>query len=349
MRKCKVVMVCAMAGVLIGATSSWATPTSGELFYTTFAGTDRVFKVDYSFDGSTFSLGASTTLASNIGADGIAGNPQDANSLFVGAQGPTVHRVSRTGAGVISSHPTGGPSAFHLEVPDNDTLLASGIPGALARFPVLAGGSLGAASSIPLLGDNTTLTQVITTPGGDFYTSSGPAGNGSYGTLTYDTGMASTATSATTAQFYGASGSLGGVLPAAHGGVYDPFSDSVLIFGSDHITQLSLAGAILADITVADQDFDQGTVDGMGHVFVADNGGELTFLDYSAASAGGLIDGAGTFISTQFLAAALDDVAPLIGSGGTNNPGPAIPEPLSATLGVMGLSLLGMRLRRQVA
>lgn len=344
MKRLSGMLMCAGAGVglLVGASSAWATTaTSGRLFYTTFMGGTNVHRVDYNYDGAaTFTLSNNTGIDAVNGADGIVGNPQDSSTVIVGGQSSgDVHVVKRDGSGSVSfASPV--TDNYHLEVPDATTLLTSSIPGALGRFTINPGGSLTANGTIPLAGSNLTLTQVITTPVGDFYTSSGAGGVGDYGTLTYDTGpgMASTATGATTVALHTG-------LPAAHGGVYDPFSNSVLLFGSDHITQLSLAGAILDDIMIAGQNFDQGSVDGLGHVFVASNGGDITFLDYSTA-AGGVIDGAGNFIDTQFLAANLDDLAPLIGVGGTNT---AVPEPLSVALGVMGLGVLGLATRRRTA
>jgi hypothetical protein len=113
-----------------------ANPIIGELFYTRFAGTEQVKKVDFAYDGATsFTLGTKTTLATGIGADGITGNPNDPNSLFIDGQGGSLHRVSRDGPstngagtnGVISS--TSVPNAaFHLEVPNSTTLYSSGIP-----------------------------------------------------------------------------------------------------------------------------------------------------------------------------------------------------------------------------
>jgi len=69
---------------------------------------------------------------------------------------------------------------------------------------------------------------------------------------------------------------------------------------------------------------DQGAVDGKGHALVASNCGFLTFMDYSAS---GLVGAAGNYVNTQFLAANLDDVAPLSGLG--SNP---VPEPASIFL-----------------
>ena len=149
-----------------------ANPITGELFYTRFAGTERVKKVDFAYDGATsFTLGTKTTLATGIGADGITGNPNDPNSLFIGGQGGSLHRVSRDGPstngagtnGVISS--TSVPNAtFHLEIPNSTTLYSSGIPGGAFNSTVInPDGSLGTTTSVSNGGDDAVLTQIITT------------------------------------------------------------------------------------------------------------------------------------------------------------------------------------------
>jgi hypothetical protein len=68
--------------------------------------------------------------------------------------------------------------------------------------------------------------------------------------------------------------------------------------------------------------FDQGKVDGKGHIFIASNSGDFMFMDYTAS---GSITDASTFKSLQFLAGSLDDVAPLVGLG--SNPTSTTPKP----------------------
>ena len=304
-----------------------ATPISGELFYTTFSGGVNVHKVNYSYDGvSTFTLSGNTGIASVFGADGISGNPNDANSLFIGGQGPRIHRVSKTGT-LIQTLATPN-DIFHLEVSDSSTLYGAGIPsfGSFTRATINLDGSLSAATAMSIVGGTGSLTQIITTPSGDFYTSSGAGGNGTFGTVSI-VGTIATLTP------------INGIYPAAHGGVYDPFTDNIILFGDGHITQIDLFGTIMSDIGGFGGSLDQGTVDGLGHVFAANNNGDLTFIDYSVS---GLI--ASGFSSTQFLAASLDDIAPLVGAGSTDG---TVPEP--ATIVLMGLGLLGLGFSRHKA
>ncbi len=336
-----------LAGLVIGFLSLFVAdqvpggPISGELFYTKFSGAPNVKKVSFTYDGSTtFSLGTPVSIGTTFGADGIAGNPQNSDLLIVGGQGPRMNTISiSTGAATAFASPG---SIFHLAVTDPTTIFGSGIPGAMARHGINPDGSLTAGTFIPISGSDTVITQLISTPAGFFYTSSGAGGFGSYGSVAFNTGNPKTATAATTSRIHTA-------LPAAHGGVYDPFSNSVIIMGDDHVTQINLAGTIISNrnfltspVGGVNPAFDQGAVDGNGHLFVASNSGHLLFMDYSAT---GLTGNLSNFAAFPFLDTSLDDIAPLIGPGGTANP---VPEPSSIVLlGMGGLALFGNVWRRR--
>lgn len=312
---------------------SIANPITTDLFFTTFAGGTNVWRVNSSYDGVIHTLGAPVAIGATAGADGIAGNPQNADLLITGGQGPSINTISRTtGIATAVASPV---SVFHLEVTGPNTIFGSGIPGALARHTINPGGSIGAGTMIPVAGSAGAITQLISTPTGFYYTSSGPGGNGQFGTLTFDTGIATTATSAVASV-------LIATLPAAHGGVYDPFTNSIFLGGDDHLTQVDLFGGILGDLTVSGMNFDQGTVDGAGHLYWASNTGHLQFIDYSAT---GLVDSALNFYDNQFLMGALDDIAPLVGEGSTT----PMPEPPMLLLMGIGLLLMAGRKRRQLS
>jgi len=327
------VFLCAIMAAQLSASI-----TTSDLFFTTFGGGTNVHRVSYTWDNvSTFTLSPPVGIGATNGADGITGNPQNSNLLIVGGQGPRINTINRT-TGVASTFAS-PVSVFHLEVTDSTTIFGSGIPGTLARHTINADGTIGAGTAISLTsspGASTTITQLIDTGGGGFYyTSSGFAGTGTFGTLAFDTGNAQTATSATLIPLLTS-------LPAAHGGVYDPLTNSIILGGATDITQVDLTGNILATITFAGLQFDQGTVDGAGHLFWSDNRGSLLFLEYGGNGAASRIDDTGTFSSVQFLADQLDDIAPLVGSGSTNAMGGSIPEPASCfiwggLLGAMGL------------
>jgi outer membrane protein OmpA-like peptidoglycan-associated protein len=103
-------------------------------------------------------------------------------------------------------------------------------------------------------------------------------------------------------------------LPAAHGMVFDPFTRSLMLMGTNHVTQISVGATptIVSDWTAPIQPLDQGAVDGKGHLFAACNCGRMLFIDYSAS---GKIAGPGNFTATVQLVDALDDIAPLVGPG----------------------------------
>ncbi len=281
----------------------------GELFYTRYSGSPNVKSVPFTYDGSSnFYLGAPISIGTTNGADGVAHNPQNTDLLIVGGQGPRVNLIhKRTGA--ASSFPC-PVAAYHLEVVGLEMVFAAGIPGPLARHPILSDGTLGEGVALTLTGDDRAITQLISTPDGFRYTKSDAGGIGSYGVLVFK-GDPAKATSAELERVH-----VG--LPAAHGGVYDPFSGDVIVFGDTHVTQLDLAGNIVSDLDLMDfpgvtPEFDQGTVDGEGHLFAASNTGHLLFVDYSAS---GVVNDPSNFVDLPFLDTNLDDIAPLVGPGG---------------------------------
>jgi len=282
-----------------------------KLFYTTFSGGQNVHEVDIAFDGATLTLGTPNNLCSTTGADGISINPQDTDLLLVGGQGPRINTCDITnGNTVIFPSPE---TVFHLEVSNPTTVYGSGIPGGMSRHVINVDGSLDAGTSISIVGDDSDITQLISTPTGFFYARSfSNAGNGHYGTVSI------VGTTATLSQMYGPVGSISTNDVPVHGGLYDPFTNTVITVGSTSVLQFDLAGNIVSsrvfggglNPTCDSPQFDQASVDGNGHIFIADNtDGCLYFIDYAAS---GLVGGGGNFEDAQFLDSQLDDIAPLI-------------------------------------
>jgi len=301
---------------------AFANDTSGELFYTRFSGASRVEKVNFDFTAGVFTLETPISVSGNHGADGIAFNPNNPSQIIVANQGTDVLRIDRNHLGAnnggIIQTANVGVSSFHLEIADSSTLYVSAIPGTPARVALNGDGTIGASQALSDAGnsDDLAVTQIITTPlDGFFYTSGGPGGNGNFGTITFP----GATTFETTILF---------AHEATHGGEYDPFTGDIMIFGDSFMAQIDPSSGTLVSFRDFDgvcsstdpanntpvpvfPNFDQGTVDGNGHAFVADNGGHLFFVDYSATSD---IANLGNFVACPFLAIQLDDIAPILDS-----------------------------------
>ena len=312
-------------------TAAWADPLEVPLYYTTFNGGQNVWRVLATYTGNgtagngTFTLTGDTNIASTGGADGIVLNPNN-GQLLIGGQGNAIHQVNPATGTFTTSFP--GVDTFHLAVdPSKNVVWASSIPGALASSPINPFGGPGTIRT--LSGSDTAITSIAFAPSGTvYYTNAGSGGFGNFGTINLATGVTSR---------------LLTNVPAAHGMVYDPFSNSLILGGDSHISQISLTtNTIIHDLTVAGDTFDQGAVDGKGHLFWADNNGRLFFLDYSTT---GDVGSPNDFVSNAFFKGALDDIAPLIGAGGTTTP--PVPEPETYALMLAGLGGLAAALRRR--
>jgi hypothetical protein len=311
-------------------TQAGTTPTSGTLYFTTYNGPDRVHDVTFSFNGASFGLGSVANIVggNGIGADGLVFTGD--NNLAVGGQGNSVYKVDPNGVNPTTSVNAGGTSAYHMMVSPNGTIWSSGIPGTPASYNanLTVNGTPhvihDAAGNVVNLD---TISWATADPNQAFYTSSGPAGDGTFGRLDLSTMIASP---------------LLLNLPAAHGMTFDPYTGDLVLFGANHVTQIDpTTGAIIHDATLsASETFDQGTSDGKGHLFIASNSGDLLFLDITT----GKNVAAPDFSSTQFLMTALDDVAPLSGGGSQTVPD-AGSTALLLLLSVVGLGTLRIRLR----
>lgn len=337
--------------------------TSGTLFFTTFqvpaipnplgGGNLRneadatIQKVNFSYDGNvTFTLGTPTVVKDfgpNGNADGIVFAP-NGNLLIGGSTTGNILEVDPTNGNIVHTATVGGNQPFHLSLDPSGTKVYSGgstvnnngdTPGPLGTNPFpLANGT-----STAITGDDTGITQVAFAAGKVFYTSSGFAGTGDFGTIDLSTGKTTR---------------LIANLPAAHGITFDAFSGDLILAGDSHVSQIDPANptTVLSDLDLTNDDvqLDQVSADGKGHLFVSDNGnvvslaptpGGLVFIDYSEAMR---VADTAAFVTDQSLAVALDDLAPLSGPGSPPNgppPPPGVPLPAAAWMSLFTLAGLG--------
>jgi uncharacterized repeat protein (TIGR01451 family) len=314
------------------------TPAAGTLYFTRFCaqggtatcgtspgmGTNNVGKVDFTFDGTTFTLATPSGIASTGGADGIIFAP-NGHLLVAGQQNKDVYEITTGGtlvttksAAVISDHLTITPDGLHLMVGPT----SSGGTG-LGTVPMVSGGGLGGAgSACTVTGDDTSIASIAYDGAGHaYYTNSGSAGTGNFGTVTLSFSSGCTATTHRLIQS----------LPAAHGMRFDPQTGTLILDGANMIAQVNPAGnssSIVAEIVFGTNTctasvlckvepafphgstFDQAAPDGSGHILGATNGGDLIFIDFSGHNVADP-----NFVDTKFLANQLDDVAPLVGPG----------------------------------
>jgi hypothetical protein len=151
---------------------------------------------------------------------------------------------------------------------------------------------------------------VATLPDGDlvvgsernaYYTNSNPPGFGSIG-------LVNLATFTTVRKIRN--------LPAAHGIVFDHFTNTLIVVGSNHITQIdpktfSIVSDWVAPPAYSAFELDQAAVDGRGHLWAASNDGNLVFIDYSHTRK---VANPANYRFLQYLENHLDDVTLLCGS-----------------------------------
>jgi hypothetical protein len=95
---------------------------------------------------------------------------------------------------------------------------------------------------------------------------------------------------------------------------FDPYTGQLVTFGADRILQIDpKSRKVASELTVTGGvTLDQGTVNGRGYIYVASNGGQLVFIDYSQSKK---VGDKKNFVSVTALESSLDDVAPESGVG----------------------------------
>jgi hypothetical protein len=281
-----------------------AAPAPAQVFtntmtYTRFAGPpENVKRVDVTYDAgaATLSLGPRIPIASTPGADGILFAPD--GFLIVGGQGNAVHRVDPSD-GSFTTVTAGGVASFHVMLdPRGNKVWTAGNLGALAEIPLFPTFANGIPR--PLSGDDLLITHLGFVGSRVYYTASTPIGFGNFGTIDMNTFV--------TTRLYTN-------VPWSHGMAFDCFTGHLMAFGSNQVAQIDPAsGAVvsLLDLAPFGFQFDQGTADGVGHLYIASNTGHMLFVDLKNTS---LVGSPLNFVAAPFLDSFLDDIAPDCGLG----------------------------------
>lgn len=302
------------------ATGAHAALFEGTVYYTNFTGGQNVNRIDYSYNDAalTFGLSNQANIASTNGADGIIFAP-NGNLLIGGSTSNNVYELNKNTGAVVNTQNTGAPS-FHL-TSDGTNIYTSDFGGALKTLSLPIGSGV---VTTPIIGDESGVTQIAFDELGNvFYVQGNPNGFGNVGYINLVTGVTDR---------------LHTSVEAAHGMVYDPFTDLITLFGAGKTGTLDSIGTLKTSLVDFTCDFDQGAVDGQGHALVA-GCNSITFFDYSVS--GDITNPDHVFVVGGFNG--IDDVAPLVGAGAP--PPSNVPEP--ASLGLMMGGLLGLGLTRR--
>jgi len=294
---------------------------SGTLFYTRFptptypcstpycGDPTNVKSVTFQYNGTTFSLGTPTNIASVPAADGIVLTQH--NNLLVGGQfGGNVYDVNPH-TGQYTTVSAGTYASFMIGLSPNHNIAYIGSVGDRSNGQI---GEVGLNPTVHPLG-TITVTGPNQSPAPDpnvdaiafangqaFYTSSLPGVAGDFGEINLQTGVETQLITG---------------LDAAHGMTYDSYTHDLILSGMHEVVQIDPSNPtqIVSSLTVNlgsgyFDTYDLPWSDGQGQIFAAANDGNLTFIDYSNS---GLLSTA-KVVQTVYVDGYLDDVIGVLGS-----------------------------------
>jgi sugar lactone lactonase YvrE len=321
------VAVLGLAGLgAYAVTTRHGKAATGDLYFTTFTH-QALYRTSIQFANGRPQFGAQSIVAHLPAADGVTFEP-DGKAVVGGQLTGNVEEID-TATGAVSQVPSGCAAAFLVALsPSGRTVYSGGLPGQLCAVPT---DPLRAGAQVPLHGDDTLLTDVAFDEFGEAFYTTEVTGGGNFGILD----LASNSTTRLITR-----------LQAAHGIAFDPFSKTLLLFGGESIVQVDPRNpkTILSSMTVSGAQFDTGTADGLGHLYVASNTGQLVVVDYhSTLRLGDQRD----VVTRVDLHSDLDDIAPLVGPGAAGTRARSwIPEAAGALGGLLLLSLAYLFLPR---
>ncbi len=269
------------------------------LTFSRFADFPNIKEVTLTYDATlgTATLSTPTWIAHTPGADGVTFAPD--GDLIVGGQGNAVYKVDYPGF-TYTGVTAGGVNSFHVMLdPRGDRIWTAGNLGELASVPL---NPFANGTPRPLTGDDQLVTHVVFAGGQAWYTASLPTGNGNFGRIDLATGV-------TTRLFSD--------VRWAHGACLDCYTGDVMVFANDRVAQFDpTTQTIVSELDLSSLsmliNMDQGTSDGLGHLYIASNTGYIVFVDFTITGQVGTPN----FVDAPFCDAFLDDIAPDCGPGG---------------------------------
>jgi len=275
-----------------------------------------------------------TAIATLTGADGLIFDPADGTKLVIGEQSANlVARIGVNGAGLVEVKADGlgvDVEAYSMVVHPSKTQVMALVNSGTTSINViplspLANGSRHAVTS----GVDMSIKGMAFIGNTAYYGDDDDAAiAGHFGTIDLSNintpgGIFMTTRSTIIDDVPPAKGQ--GALPS-HGLTYDSFSGCIIISSGTEIWQLcpdallantfhikakvSIPGPCLhpsGNPNCGQVNWDQTLVDGLGHLFSANNDGDVYFIDYSQSATKSISDAA-NYHSQQFLQVALDDI-----------------------------------------
>src|SRR5205807_4497798 len=192
-------------------------------------------------------------------------------SLIVGGEG-TIWKVDPKTGTFQQANPGGTVISDHVTYDSQNNVIWTSGDNPLTTLSKIPLTPFANGTPVQLKGDDPVVSAIAFDGSHNaYYTNSSIKGNGSFGTINLTT-------LTTTRKINN--------LPAAHGIIYDPFTNTLLLAGANHITQIDPnTFTVVSDWTAPAQypglQLDQNATDGLGHMWAASNDGNLVFLDFS--------------------------------------------------------------------